>query len=89
MKGISLYVLAIILASQIFFAFYYIQRLQVQNYLLWSIISIIGVFVSVIALKNFRRIPRNTVILSSVVVFSSLGTLGVLGFQYYLSSFMG
>jgi hypothetical protein len=89
MKGISLHVLAIILASQIFFAFYYIQRLQVQNYLLWTTVSIVGVFVSVFALKNFRKIPKNTVILSSIVVFSSLGTLGVLGFQYFISSFMG
>ncbi|UOY92328.1 hypothetical protein MUG87_18160 [Ectobacillus sp. JY-23] len=89
MKGASLYLLVIIFLSQVFFAFNYIQKLQVQNYFLWLAVSIIGIFAAGIILKRFRNVSKNGVILSSIVLSSSIGVLGVLGFQYFISNVMG
>ncbi|MFD3450406.1 hypothetical protein ACFDTO_38155 [Microbacteriaceae bacterium 4G12] len=85
MKAASMFLLAIVLLSQVFFAFNYLQSLHVQSYSLWFAISIIGICAAGLALKSFR----NAVILSSIVLFGSMGTLGVLGFQYFISHLMG
>lgn len=82
MKAASVFLLAIVLVSQVFFAFNYLQSLHVQSYSLWFSVSIIGICAAGLALKSFR----NAAVLSSIVFFSSMGTLG---FQYFISHLIG